>query len=114
MTADLTNGPAGAPVRLGLVLRVAFATAWAGLLVLVGLWLAIAWPGRLPESSILWVLAGVTLVAMGEFVFAALVAERLFPGAPAAVRLGIEGTSALTFVLGLLLVAGLSVGAWTW
>lgn len=114
MTADHDRAPALSPVPLGLVLRVAFATAWAGLLVLVGLWLALAWVDRFPQSAILWCAAGVTLVAMGEFVFAALVAERLFPGAPAAVRLGIEGASALTFVLGLLVVAGLSVGAWSW
>ncbi len=94
---------------MGLVLRVAVAGAWAGLLVLVGLWLVLDWAVRAPGFAIPCRLGGVTLIAMGQFVFAALVADRLFPGVWPGVRLAVEGASALTFLIG---IATLGVLAW--
>lgn len=60
---------------LSLAILVPAATAWAGCLVIAGLWLVFnvrlaGWPG---------LLGGLSAVAAGQFVFMAAVADRLFP-----------------------------------
>ncbi len=97
--------------RVSLVLRLVFATLWAGALVLMGLTLLLDWAGRYPSSGVLCRVLGVTLIAMGELVFAALVADRVFPRAAVGVRLGVQGLAALTFVGGLGVLLGTAVGA---
>lgn len=64
-------------VTLGLLTTVA--TAWAICLVVPGLWLAIERPTVLLFGQG-WALAvGVLCIAIGNFVFMVLVADRLFP-----------------------------------
>jgi hypothetical protein len=87
-------------VNVRLLGRVVLATAWAGLLVLAGLELCFTWAQRFPSARGLCVLGGVTVLAMGQFVFASLVADRLFPKA----RLWVAG--AVQFLVGVMYVGG--------
>lgn len=54
-------------------------TAWSGGLIVAGLWLCWTAPGRWPMFAAPMVCAGLTLLAMGQFVFLSLVADRAFP-----------------------------------
>jgi hypothetical protein len=88
---------------LYLALRVAINTAWAGVLVLVGLWLAtFSLPLRVQEAMIVHKPAvqvlGVLLIAMGQYVFACLVADRLFPKADRVICGAIEVLTAAVYV----------------
>lgn len=65
-------------------LRILFCVPWAGSLALIGLWLA-ANVARRAELSAMGqfdaIVGGVGLVCLGQFVFATLVADRIFPRA---------------------------------
>jgi hypothetical protein len=89
---------------LRLVLRVLVASAWAGLLVLAGVWCWSDLSGRLPTAAGLCRVMGLTLIAMGQFVFAAVVADRLCPGASAWVRTPTQVIAGATYLVGLVLL----------
>jgi hypothetical protein len=93
-----------------LPVRVLLATLWAGLLVLAGLELAFHLGERLPGSGRLGVVAGITSAAMGQFVFATLVADRLVPRAWAPVRLSVQVISGAVYVVGLILLVMMLLG----
>lgn len=57
----------------------ALGTLWAAVLVVGGAVLATLGPGHWPEMGLGSLLAGLTAVAAGEFVFLAIVGDRLFP-----------------------------------
>lgn len=57
------------------------ATAGAGSLVVLGLWLVFSAAPMWSMFALPAVFGGLTAVVMGQFVFASLVADRLFPGA---------------------------------
>jgi hypothetical protein len=97
--------------RVRLWLRLGLASLWAALLALVGLWAVTLGPQRLPGLGTGWWLLGLTALAMAQFVFAALVADRLFPQASVRLTLAFEGTAALVFVGGLGVVAVWVIGA---
>lgn len=88
-----------------------FASAWAAALLLMGLTLLLQWPARYPEQAPLCRITGLTLLAMGELVLAALVADRVFPRAWVVLRLGVQGLAALTLLIGLGVLLGTAVGA---
>lgn len=100
----------GVRLTMPLACRVALGSLWAGLLVLVGLWLLTEWAARLESARGVCVLAGVTAVAMGQFVFAALVADRLFPGASIWARGAVQGLSGAVYVAGGLLLVMVLIG----
>lgn len=87
-----------------LALRVLVASAWAGLLVLAGVWCWADLSGRLPTAAGLCRVMGLTLIAMGQFVFAAVVADRLCPGASAWVRTPTQVIAGTTYLVGLVLL----------
>lgn len=89
---------------LPLAMRVALATAWAGLLVLAGLWALTVGRARYAALEPAWLLGGLTVIAMGQFVFSALVADRLFPHADPRVVLAFQALTGLAFVLGFALL----------
>lgn len=89
---------------LRLVLRVLLATGWAGLLVLAGLWSIAVGTERLPALGQGWWVLGLTAVSMGQFVFAVLVADRLFPHASVRLTMAVEGTAAAAFLSGLVVM----------
>jgi hypothetical protein len=66
---------------LGPSLRSLAATIWAGLLVIIGLAVAVDGPGPLPVSRQLFFFLGVAAIAGGQFVFMVLVADQLLRGA---------------------------------
>jgi len=87
--------------RLNAIALLSLGTLWAGLLV-VGGGLMVArsgafWPGVQPAT----VCAGLTGVAAGEFVFAVIVADRLFPQASRRVTATVETTAGGLLVVGL-------------
>lgn len=107
-----------APARAGAWLRMAVASAWSGMLVLAGLVALLdfadrvegaAWAGG-GRARALCMGAGATLVLMGQFVFAALVADRLFPRASPLLRIGFQGLTGAAFVAGLVVLALLLAG----
>jgi hypothetical protein len=87
-----------------LALRLGLATTWAALLVLAGLWAMTVGSDRLPTLGSGWLLLGITAVAMGQFVFAALVADRLFPHASVRLTLAFEASAAAAYVAGLIVM----------
>lgn len=98
-------------LRWRLVVRTVLATAWAALLALCGLLAITDWTARFPGFAVGCVVAGVTLIAMAEFVFAVLVADRLFPGSSRVVSGGVQAASAATFILGAAYLAANLIGA---
>ncbi|MBA4028166.1 MAG: hypothetical protein C0475_03340 [Planctomyces sp.] len=80
------------------ILLVSAATAW--LIVLSGLWVAFEWSARFPALRHLSGPFGVMLIAAGQFVFAVLVADRLFPRASLGLRAGFETLTAGVFLVG--------------
>ncbi len=85
-------------------------TAWAGLMVVGGLWAMTEWTARFPTLTRPLVLGGLMFVGMGEFVFAVIVADRLIPGVSQRVSGAVELTAGLiwgtVFVVFIVLVAG--------
>ncbi len=85
-------------------------TLWAGTLVVSGAAMA---SGRSPVASsmgTLGVLAGVTFVAAGQFVFMVVVADRLFPRVERRVRASGEAFVAAALLLGIITVGGAILG----
>jgi hypothetical protein len=76
-------------------------TGWACGLVLAGLWLCWSAPGRWPMFTPALVCAGLTLLAMGQFVFLSLVADRVFPELGRGVGRWIELALLLIVLVGL-------------
>lgn len=93
-----------------LVLRVAFASAWAAVLCGAGLWAIINGPGRVPGLRTAWVVGGLTALAMGQFVFSAVVADRLFPHVQPRVQVAFQMATGGGFVLGLLAMGLMLLG----
>ncbi|MBL0870914.1 MAG: hypothetical protein IBJ18_10100 [Phycisphaerales bacterium] len=93
-----------------LVLRVVLATLWAGLLCVAGLWVMVDWTDRFPAYRWACLIGGGTALAMGQFVFAALVADRLFPRVNPWVSWSIQGVSGLVYVAGLAVLGLLLTG----
>ncbi|MGH7132390.1 MAG: hypothetical protein ACREJO_10645 [Phycisphaerales bacterium] len=87
-----------------LIVRIGLATLWAGLLVFSGLWAIGEWSWRFHEIRGACLLFGATLIAMGLFVFTALVADRLFPGADRRITGAVEGLCALASFAGVGLI----------
>lgn len=94
----------GTTGRASIILRVGLASLWAGLLVFSGLWAIGDWSWRFHEFRTGCLLVGGMLIAMGLFVFAALVADRLFPEADRRVTGAVEGVCALAAFAGFGLV----------
>lgn len=88
-----------------MLLRIMLATAWSGLLCLGGLWILLEWPNRFPSYRTVCIVGGITGLAMGQFVFAALVADRLLPKTNLWVSWGVEGVAALVYAVGLVWLA---------
>ncbi|MBL8763037.1 MAG: hypothetical protein JNM07_02060 [Phycisphaerae bacterium] len=80
----------------------ALASAWALLAVTGGIWVVVEWPGRWPVFRTASLLGGVTFLAMGQFLFSALVADRLFPGASQRLTGSFQVAAALVFFAGVL------------
>jgi hypothetical protein len=81
---------------------------WGGSLVMTGLWLALSPPGQWPISAgpVACRVAGVSVMAMGLFVFMCLVADRVFPG------MGRRFGWRVEFVMIGIAVVGLPVSIW--
>ncbi len=91
-----------------LIARVVLASAWALVMGVGGVWAAVEWPGRLdPSYKTFCIVGGLTSLAIGEFVFVALVADRLFPRASPWLSWSVEALAALAFLAGFAtLIAG--------
>lgn len=77
------------------------AGAWAGTMVLTGLWFLFSAPLQgsiFPRATSDF--AGITLVFMGQFTFLKMVADRVFPGAHRTLTSTLEAGCFLMFVLG--------------
>jgi len=99
--------------RLGLAVLTGAGAAWAGAVALAGLWLVLSATTRWPALSGPLVLAGVSFLAMGQFIFGYFVADRLFPGFGRRVGWWIEAAAVVVFVPSLgVAVGGLITGAW--
>lgn len=98
-------------VRLKLAVRIILATGWAGLLSLGGLWALTTGSSRFPGWPMAWEVGGVTAVAMGQFVFCALVADRICPHADWRLAGTLLGVTGLAYVGGLLTLAAMLMGA---
>ncbi|CAN5846037.1 hypothetical protein BH11PLA1_BH11PLA1_14320 [soil metagenome] len=89
-----------------LALRFALATVWAWLLSFGGVWALLEWPARFPAYRGACIVGGVTALAMGAFVFAALVADRAFPAASRWASWAVQVAAGGVFTVGL---AGLAL-----
>ena len=96
--------------RFRLAARVVLASAWAALLALAGLWSIGIGAQRLPALGRGWHVFGLTALCMGQFVFAALVADRLFPHASVRLAMAFEATAAVGFIAGLVVMAVWIIG----
>lgn len=87
------------------------ATAGAGSLVVLGLWLVFSAAPMWSMFALPAVFGGLTAVVMGQFVFASLVADRLFPGAARIIGWRLEiGSIFLALALGLTSFVGATWG----
>jgi hypothetical protein len=99
--------------RVSLAVLTLAGGAWAGAVALAGLWLLASATGRWPLLAGPLVLAGVSLLAMGQFIFSYFVADRLFPGFGRRIGWWIEAGAVVVFVPGFAAaVGGLITGAW--
>jgi len=73
---------ADSPITL--MLRLGLGTIWAGVLCLTGIMAFAELPARFAAAGLECRLAGIGVFALGQFVFAVVVADRLFPRAAAA------------------------------
>lgn len=94
-----------------LLVRVSLAWGWAGLLALAGLWALSHGPLRFPLLGRFWLVGGITCLLMGQFVFAAAAADRLFPHVHPRVQAGVELTVGAGFLAGLCLMLAMVLGA---
>jgi hypothetical protein len=95
--------------RIKLVVRVTLATGWAGLLVVAGVWALTDGLSALPLAAdsplrLAWRMGGITAIAMGQLVFSALVADRLFPHANGWLCGGLQCLAAVGFLAGLVVL----------
>lgn len=97
--------PVLTPRRLSTAALALVATAWAGALVVAGLWLVFSAGPRWPMFSVPAILGGWTAMAMGTFVFMFLVADRVFPRAARSVGWVVEVAFVVLFTLGSLATA---------
>ena len=81
------------------------ATAWAGALVVAGMWLVFSAGPRWPMFSVPATLGGWTAMAMGTFVFMFLVADRVFPRAARTVGWVAEVAFVVLFTVGCIATA---------
>ena len=99
--------------RFGLALLMLAGASWAGVVSLAGLWLLFGAAGRWPGASSPLILAGVSFLAMGQFIFSYFVADRLFPGFGRRVGWWIEAGAIMVFVPTFgVAIGGLITGAW--
>lgn len=98
-------------VKLKLVVRVVLASGWAALLFLGGLWAVTTGSGRFPGWPLAWEVGGVTAIAMGQFVFCALVADRICPHADWRLSGTLLAVTGLAYVGGLVTLASMLIGA---
>jgi len=93
------------PVRIArsasLTVFTALATMWAGVLVVLGMWVMFSLSQRMPVLAPVLQSGGLAAVAGGQFVFMAWVADRLLPGAARRVVGPLEVLCFLVFVGGL-------------
>lgn len=97
--------PVLTPRRLSTAALAVVATAWAGALVVAGLWLVFSAGPRWPMFSEAATLGGWTAMAMGTFVFMFLVADRVFPKGGRLVGWVCEVALVALFCLGLVATA---------
>lgn len=88
--------------RVSIILLSASATPWALLLTVAGLWLATIGASQWPSMATACRLGGLASLAAGQFVFACLVADRVFPAADRRLVLGFEILTCLALLLGVL------------
>ncbi|GIW73713.1 MAG: hypothetical protein KatS3mg103_0235 [Phycisphaerales bacterium] len=91
--------------RLSTAVLALVASAWAGALVVAGLWLVFTAGPRWPMFSVPATLGGWTAMAMGMFVFMFLVADRVFPIAGRTIGWMVEVAFVALFTLGCLATA---------
>jgi hypothetical protein len=104
------DGPVNFARRASLIVRVVAATAWAGVMVLSGLWIVFILPEQLPRvNPTLSAAAGLAIAAGGQFVFMILVADRVYPRASRRITGVAEAAAFIAFAAGL----GLAVWALT-
>lgn len=92
--------PVLTPRRLSTAALALVATAWAGALVIAGMWLVFSAGPRWPMFSVPATLGGWTAMAMGTFVFMFLVADRVFPKAARTVGWVVEVAFVALFTIG--------------
>ncbi len=95
-------------MHVALGLRILLASLWSLMLCLAGLWLMIDFATRFPAAAADFRLAGIILLCFGQFVFVAVVADRLWPRASVRITWPVHlilGTSAVGGVI--VLAAGL-------
>ncbi|MEQ9096512.1 MAG: hypothetical protein RIE32_09640 [Phycisphaerales bacterium] len=97
--------PVLTPRRLSTAALALVATAWAGVLVVAGLWLVFSAGPRWPMFSVPAALGGWTAVAMGTFVFMFLVADRVFPKASRTLGWIVEVALVCLFCIGFVATA---------
>jgi len=78
-----------------------------------GVWAAVEWSVRFPDSRTACIVGGLMSLAIGELVFAALVADRLFPRANPWISWTVQGLAGLAMCAGVIILAMLGGGLWT-
>lgn len=67
------------PRKISLAVLALSATAWAALLVMLGLWLVLDCPRTTVRAEARCILSGLASIAAGTVLFMIVVADRLFP-----------------------------------
>lgn len=93
-----------------LLLRILLASLWAAMLTLGGLWVMLEWPIRFPAYRPACLVGGFTAIIAGQFVFCALVADRLYPRANPWVSWSIQGLTGFGFIFGIVSLSLLLLG----
>jgi len=88
-------------------------TAWALATAECGLWLLMGMPGSEIRLGGAGIAGGVTFLAMSQFIFTALVADRVFPDFGRKVGWWVEAGAAAVLLLGLGTAATLILGGST-
>jgi hypothetical protein len=100
------------PRKISLAVLALSATAWATLLIMLGLWMLLDCPRSTPLGQARCILAGVAAIAGGTVLFMIVVADRLFPSVVRRMSMWrVERGTILVFLLsgglaGLLLLFG--------
>lgn len=98
--------------RLTLWLLAMVALPWAMMLVVGGLWLVVVAPDLWPLAAPAAVAGGLTSIAAGHLVFAACLADRIFPRAGRWLGAGVELASACAVFTGCAFVLAWTVWRW--